>query len=278
MAESAFQTRYRQEFIAGYERNQSLLRSTVTTEVETNGNQAVFLVADSGGASAVTRGLNGLIPARPDNLNQVTLVLQEWHDLVRRTGFNLFASQGDGRKIMQATTRAVLNRKIDDDILAALETGTQTTSAIASTMSLQGVMHAIAILGNNDVPIDGNITALISPGAYANLMMTPEFTSADFSNNKPFDGRQTNFRWAGINFIVHSGLTGAGTADEKVIVYHKSAIGHAFDTASLKLYAGYDEEQDYSYARASSYMGSKLLQNEGVVIIHNDGSAWSPAA
>jgi hemin uptake protein HemP len=38
---------------------------------------------------------------------------------------------------------------------------------------------------------------------------------------------------------------------------------------------GYDEEQDYSWARASAFMGSKLLQNSGVVVITHDGSAYA---
>ncbi len=67
------------------------------------GNQATFLVADSGNAQATTRGVNGLIPARNDNLNQPVATLAEWHDLVRKTSFNVFASQGDQRAIMQQT-------------------------------------------------------------------------------------------------------------------------------------------------------------------------------
>lgn len=89
MAETAFQTQYRDEFISGFEQRQSLVRQSVTTEGEVRGNSIVFLVADSGSASAVTRGVNGLIPARADSLTQNTATLAEWHDLVRRTGFNL---------------------------------------------------------------------------------------------------------------------------------------------------------------------------------------------
>jgi hypothetical protein len=70
MADTAFQTQYRQEFIAGFEAKQSLLRDLVTTEAVIKGNTAVFLVADSGSATAQTRGVNGLIPARADNLTQ----------------------------------------------------------------------------------------------------------------------------------------------------------------------------------------------------------------
>lgn len=48
MAETAFQRQYRQEMIAGFEVNQSLLRDTVTTEAVIKGNEAEFLVAASG--------------------------------------------------------------------------------------------------------------------------------------------------------------------------------------------------------------------------------------
>ena len=274
MADTAYQTLYKQEFIAGFEQKQSLVRQTVTTEANVNGNTAVFLVADSGSASAVTRGVNGLIPARADNLTQNSCTLAEWHDLVRRTGFNLYASQGDGRRIMQDTTMAVLNRKVDSDIIAQLETGTQDTGA-AATMSLSLAMYAVAILGNNSVPLDGNVSALITPAAYAYLMQTKEFASVDYVNNKPFESGLTNFRWAGINWIVHPNLTGKGTASETCLVYHKSAIGHACDIAAIQTAVDYDAEQDYSWARATGYFGSKLLQNTGVVKIIHDGSAFA---
>ena len=84
MADTAFQTQYRQEFIAAFEVHQSLVRDTVTTETMIKGNTATFLVAGSGAATAVTRGVNGLIPARADDLTQTSATLLEWHDLVRK--------------------------------------------------------------------------------------------------------------------------------------------------------------------------------------------------
>lgn len=273
MAETAYQTQYRQEFIAGFEQMQSLVRSTVTTETQIQGNAAVFLVADSGGAEAVTRGVNGLIPARADDLTQLTCTLQEWHDLVRRTKFNIFASQGDGRRIMQQTTMGVINRKIDQDIIGELQNATQDAGS-AATMSLSLAMRALVILGNNDVPMDGNISALITPAAHAYLMQTKEFASADYVNNKPFVNGMTMFRWAGVNWIVHPNLPGKGTAAEKCFMYHKNAIGHAVNAGEIQTAVGYDDEQDYSFCRATVYMGSKLLQNSGIVVIPHDGSAY----
>ena len=276
MADTAFQTKYRAEFIAGFEQRQSYLRSTVTTEANVNGNQAVFLVADSNSETAVTRGANGLIPAKADNLAQYTATLVEWHDLRRKTRFNIYAGQSDQRRIMQMNSMGVVNRKVDEDIITALETGTQNTGT-AVKMSLDLAMRALTILGNNEVELDGNIYCAITPAAFAFLIQTKEFASADYVNNKPFANIMRAFNWAGINWLVHPNLTGKGTNAEKCIMYHKSAIGHAMDTDGMNIAVGYDEEQDYSFARTSAFMGSKLLQNSGVVIINHDGSDYVSA-
>ena len=283
MAETAFQIQYRQEFIAGFEQLQSLLRDFVTTEAVIKGNQATFLVADSGGATAVTRGVNGLIPARGDNLTQPVATLIEWHDLVRKTDFNVFASQGNQRAIMQQTCMGVINRKIDQDIIAELNTGTQETAAMAAILGVDDLLHAKAILGNNDVPWDNNLCALISPSFESYLMTDANWSSRDYIQNGPFENadpawrdRPQAYRWLGMNFVVHPNLPGAGTATEINFVFHKSAIGHAYNADNLEARAGYDEEQDYSWARCSIYMGSQLLQNSGVVRLLHDASGHAP--
>jgi Phage capsid protein len=277
MADTAFQTQYRQQFIASFEIRQSLLRSSVTTESMIKGNTATFLVAGSGGASAVTRGVNGLIPARADDLTQTSATLQEWHDLVRKTGFNIFASEGDQVRIMQETCMAVINRKIDADIIAQLDTATIDTGA-SVTASLALVTKALAALGYAEVPIDeeNNLFGLITPGFRAYLMQTKEFASAQYVDVKPFVGpARKMLRWAGVNWIVHPNLTGERTATEKTFVFHRSAIGHAVDTGGIASPVGFDQEQDYSWARCTVYMGSKLLQNSGVVVMNHDGSAFN---
>ena len=274
MADYAYQTQYRAEFIAGFEQKQSLVRNTVTTEAVIKGNTATFLVADSGSATATTRGLNGLIPARADNLTQYSATLVEYHDLVRRTSFNIFASQGDGRRIMQDTTMGVINRKIDSDIITELNTNTNDTGT-AQTANLNLVMYGLAILGNNAVPLDGNISALITPAFHAYLMQTKEFANVEYVNNKPFEGQMMSYRWAGVNFIVHPNLPGKATSAEKCFMYHKSAIAQAINTGGMDMVVGYDEEQDYSFARCSAYMGAKTLQSSGIVVMNHDGSAYA---
>lgn len=276
MTVGAAQTAYRDEFIATFEQKQSYFRNSATTERVIKGNTAVFLVAGTGGASAVTRGVNGLIPSRADSLTQNTCTLAEWHDKPRRTEFDIFASQGDGRRILQAGTAKVMNRKIDDLMIAELSTGTQTTGA-AQTMNLGLIAKAKAILGNADVDIEeeDNMFFAISPAAEAYLLQIKEFASADYVNVKPFAGPAMRFRrYMGINWFISNRLSGRTGASEKLLMWHRGAIGWAVNSDEMDVASGKNEEEAYFWARTSAYMGAKLLQNTGVVVVPHDGSAY----
>jgi hypothetical protein len=283
MSDSAFQIQYRQEFIAAFEQHQTLLRETVTTEAVIKGQQAVFLVAGSGGASAVTRGLNGRIPARNDSNNQNTCTLQEWHDLVRKTGFNVFASQGNQRGIMQMTTMAVINRKIDELIINQLNTGTVAIGAAGTIPNVSLFQNSRVKLSNASIPWDSNITLLCQPSVIAYLEQATEFANAQYVDIKPFAGQNNAswkdkpqaYRWRNALIVEHPNLPGKGTSSEKSFMYHKTAVGHAMDTGGVETPVGYDEEQGYTWARASAFMNALLLQNTGVVVWTTDGSAYA---
>jgi len=279
MADTAFRTIYVEEWVNGLEERQSWLRQCVTTKAQINGNTAVFLVADSGSASATTRGSNGLIPARADNNTQNSCTLAEWHDLVRKTGFTVNMSQGDQRQIMQQTSMGVINRKIDADIIAQLDTATNDTGASA-TASVAMVMKSLAILGNAFAPVEEeeNMFGLITNAFWAYMMQTTEFASGDYVDVKSYTGNNKRmWRWAGVNWIRHPNLTGVGTSTEYCYLFHRSAIGHAMDKDRVMSIPGYNEEQDYHYVRTSGFFGSKLLQNNAIVQMKHDGSAYVAA-
>jgi hypothetical protein len=277
MSDTAFQTAYRDEFIAGYERGMSLLSAACTTQAQIKGQTAVFLVADSGSASAVTRGTNGLIPGRPDNLTQNTCTLAEWHDKPIATGFNIFASQGDRNAIMQMSSMKVINRKVDDDIIASLDTATNDTGA-AVKASLGLVIKARTILGNNFVPLSevDNLFMAVTPAFMGYMLQVKEFASSDYVDVKPFgaSGPRSYLRYAGFNWIEHAGLTGVGTAAEKCYAFHRSALGHAVDKRGIQTEIDYNKEHDYSFCRVSGFFGTKVLQNSGIVQMMHDGSEY----
>lgn len=281
MAATAYQTQYSREQIAAFEQRKSLLLDTVTTDYyrQEGGNTVTFLVEGSGSATAVTRGADGLIPARNQSLTQASATLSEWHDLPRRTGFNIWASQGGARarQNMQRDSVGVINRKIDGDIITQLATGTVNTG-VAAPASVAQFQHAMALLGAASVPWDGNITLLCSSGYLGYLQQAPEFSSADYVTMRPMeDGGDWRdmpqaMRWRNVLIIAHPQLT-LNTSAEEAYLYHKTAVGYAADMENASVMADYNEEQDYSWARCSVFMGAKKLQNSGIVVINHDASA-----
>ena len=238
------------------------------------GNAGVFLVVDTNDAVAKTRGVNGLIPARANDLNQFTATLVEKQDLARMTGFNIFASQGNMREALIVESRAVVNRTIDQDILAEMANATNNTGA-AQTATLALVAQVRALLGNNKVPIEEleNMFFVVSPRFESYLLQTPEYSNGFFVDVKPLIGPvRRMWRWAGFNWIMSQSLTGLGTATELCYAYHRKAVGHAVDTGGVEAIAGYDEEQDYSFSRTKIFAGTKILQQGGIIQVSHIGT------
>lgn len=277
MSIEAAMIQYKKDFVPAFEQKQSLLKLTTTKETVVQGNQATFLVSGSGGDTAVTRGTNGQIPYGNPTNNQSTATLVEKHAPYELTGFNVFASQGNQIQVMRNSSIAVINRDIDLTLLAELANATQDFPATAQTATLSMVTGAQAILGNNDVDVEeeDNMFAIISPAFRGYLMQTTEFASGDYVDMKPFGGPvRKMFRWMGINWLVSSRITGLGTAAEICYMYHRNSIGYAVNVGEEKIAAGYDEKQDTSWSRATVYHGAKILQNNGIVKITHDGSAF----
>lgn len=270
-------TQYREETVAAFEQNYSLLKACCTRETVIKGNSAVFLVAGSGGLSAVTRGVNGLIPYQTPDKTQYTATLEEEHAPYEMTDFDIFQAQGNMRKVMQDASVAVMNRSIDAKIITQLDTATLTTGA-AATASVSMVNKAVAVLGNNEVDItdEDNMFGVITPGFRAYLMETSEFSSGDYVEMKPYGTKARRmFRWNSINWMVHPNLTGVGTSSEKCYIFHRNAIGHAANAADMSVEMDYDKKQHSSWSRATYYHGAKMLQTTGVVQMLHDGSAFT---
>lgn len=277
MSIEAAQIQYRQEMVGAFEQRVSLLKAMTTKESVMKGNQATFLVSGSGTDTAVTRGTNGQIPYGNPTNSQVTATLVEKHAPYELTGFNIFASQGDQKRVMQMASMAVINRDIDLTLLAELANATQDFPSTAQTASLSMVAGAQAILGNADIPVEdeNNMFAIISPAFRGYLMQTTEFASGDYVDVKPFGGPvRRMFRWMGINWAVSSRITGLGTAAELCYMFHRDAIGYSVNVGEESIAIGYDEKQDTSWSRATVFHAGKILQNTGIVKITHDGSAF----
>jgi hypothetical protein len=193
------------------------------------------------------------------------------------TGFDVFANQGDQKMILMRSSQAVLHRDIDQAIIDQLDTATVTTGS-AATGSLDLIIKARTKLANAEIPIseEDNMFAVITAALEGYLMQVAEFASADYVEQKVFSGPAKRARrWMGVNWMVHPNLTGVGTSSEKCYMWHRNAIGHAANSAEMKVDADYERKQQISWTNASLFHGAKMLQTTGVVQIVHDGSAYA---
>lgn len=276
MAVEAPVIQFRKEFVATFEQRVADLKMTATKESVISGNQATFVVSGSGGATATTRGTNGLIAYGNPSNAQVTATLVEKHAAEELTGFNIFASQGDQKAVMQMNAVGTIQRDIDLTMLAELANATQDFGS--GTASLNTIIGAKVILANAQVPTSeaDNMFAVVSPAFMGYLAQTTEFANHDYVDTKYFAGpTRKMLRWYGINFIESPLVTGNGTSSEICYLYHRRAIGYAVRMSEESIHMDYDAKQDVSWVRATTYHAAKILQNTGIVKITHDGSAFA---
>ena len=270
-------TQFIEEYVATFEQDFSMLKIGCMKETFVKGNVGTWLVSGSGGETAVTRGSNGYIPFKSPTNTQVSVTLNERHAPFEMTGFDVFANQGDQRRIMMKAAQSVMHRDIDQAIIDQLDTATVSTGT-AVTASLDLVSKAIVKLGNAEIPLteEDKLFGAITPAFQAYLMQITEFASADYVDVKPFSGPMKKARrWAGINWMVHPNLTGVGTSSEKCYLWHQRAMGHAANTAEMKVDADYERKQQLSWTNATLYHNAKVLQITGIVQMLHDGSAYA---
>jgi hypothetical protein len=281
VAETANQTLYRQELVKTFERRSAYFEPRVTTEGIASGSNYVFLVNGSGGRTAVTRGVNGNIPSAANDDTQTTVALTEWHDKPQATRFNIFSGQAGikRRGAMQEESIAVLNRKADELVVTALSTSTQYAGLTAVPLTADIALRAISVVLANNASLSFNdVTGVLSAAAFTLLVKQNLVSSKDYVEMGPLPGMPTMLRWAGITWMIHTGLPGANTSSERLFVFHRAAVGLARDRDAMNVAAGYNDENDYYYARASMFMGAALLQNAGVCSIRHDASGQAATA
>lgn len=273
----AAQVLYKDQYIAAFERTQAVLRPAVTTDTENRGSAVYFLIAGSGGRSAVTRGSNGQIPPSDDSQTQVPIAFVEAHDLNEKTNFDIFKAQANQLEIMRNNGAAVINRAIDAAIITAIATGTVSLGAV-DQMNKEVANRISTILRNADVGAadQGMIYCLLSAAAFNRMEDITSFGNTQYSNTggKMQDGvpqiGQWKY-WMGINWGQHNGLPGSSTGTATCLAWHKAAVGHAIESGSVNAAIGRDEKQDTSWARHSLYHGAAKLQNAGIIkFTHND--------
>lgn len=265
---------YKDEWIPEFQRGETYLKDCTMKETVTEGNSSAVFAIEGQGPGMTGRGANGLIPPRNATDRQVTLPLKERHTLENNSNFNVFTAQGGKlRQAMQRRSRMSAVREVDDEIILALQTATnQWDGGSALTDITFGVLNdIISDLWENNVS-DG-VCCVWTPKAWARIRGLKEFNNFDHVDSKPLMGNAMRpIYWNNATHFIHTGLPGQKSATAKNYAFAKSAVGHAIASGEIEVEAGFNNEQAYSWDRATIHHVSAILQQEGVIEITTDNT------
>ncbi len=266
---TAFVKQFEREVHESYQRLGSKLRGAVRSIPNVQGSSTTFQKVGKGTAS--TKSTHGMVPVM--NLSHTSVECQladyyagDWVDRLDEMKINI-----DERQVIANAGAYALGRKTDDLIIAALASAS-TLTIVDNNVGLtrDKVLKAFELLGENDVPDDGQRFAIVGWQQWSELLKITEFSSSEFvgPDDLPYKGTQAK-KWLGTTWIPHSGLPIDGNDIRKCFWFHKNAIGHA---------SGSDVQTDITWHgdRAAHFVnnmmsqGAALIDGGGVVVVSCD--------
>lgn len=263
--DQAFSKQFEREVHEAYQRQGSKLRSTVRVKNGVRGSSTTFQRVGKGAAN--TKARHGMVPVMNVDFSAIEATLVdyyagEWVDQLDELKTNL-----DERQVLANAGAFALGRKTDELILDALATTGNVAGQADSGLTKDKVLEAFEMLGEADVPDDGQRYAVIGWKQWSDLLNVAEFANAEFVGDEqlPWRGSQAKI-WLGTLWMPHSGLPGANGV-RTCYWYHKSAIGHAI---------GQDVKSDITWHgdRAAHFISNSMSQ--GAALIDGDGVVALP--
>ena len=267
--DQAFIKQYQAEVQEAYQRQGSKLRPTVRSKGDVRGASTVFQKVGRGTAAAKAR--NGVVPVMNIDHSSVECFLQDYYagDWVDR--MDELKTNIDERMVAANAGAYALGRKTDELIIAALDSaaqeavGTGAGQTDAEGLTRAKVLLAFEMLGNADVPDDGNRFAVVGWKQWSELLQIQEFANAQYvgGDELPWKGGTQAKRWLGALWIPHSGLTKNGSL-RYCYFYHKTAVGHAA-AAEISTDVTWHGDRAAHFVNTMMSQGAVLVDGTGVV-------------
>ncbi|TCS61691.1 phage capsid protein [Varunaivibrio sulfuroxidans] len=254
--EHSFIRHFQAEVHLQYQQMGSKLRNTVRTKDNIVGSSTTFQKVGKGTAS--TKARHGKVPVMNVDHTPLEVPLYDyyagdWVDKLDELKTNI-----DEQQVVTRAGAYALGRKTDELIVAELDKSTNYSGTGADGLTKAKVLTAFEMLGDADVPDDGERYAVIGWKQWSELLGIPEFANADYigPDELPWKGTQAK-RWLGALWMPHSGLTKTG-AVRYCYWYHKTAVGHA---------VGSDVTSDITWHgdRAAHFINNAMSQGAGLI-------------
>jgi len=262
--DEAFRKQFEREVHEAFQKQGSKLRNTVRTINNVNGSTAVFQKVGAGTAS--TKSTHGMVPVMNLSHSNVDVTLQDFYAGDWVSNFDELKINISEREVVANAGAYALGRKADNLIINALDNvgSGQVIESRETGMTLNKVMDALNLLGDGDIPDDGERYAIVGWKQWVELLGIPEFVNAEYV--KPHQYYQVNAtqckRWLGTFWMPHSGLPIDGSDIRSCFWYHRTAVGFA---------SGSDVQSDITWHgdRASHFVNNLMAQ--GAVKIEDSG-------
>lgn len=230
---SSFVRQYEAEVHHLFQRQGGYLRPTVRTKDNVVGTSTTFQKIGKG--VATTKARHGVITPMNQDHTAIECTLSDfyagdWVDKLDEAKVN-----HDERMAIAMGGAWALGRKVDDQIITAMDGTTQTAVSWTFT-SVQAIENSllatIRALDAADVPNDGQRFVAITPLAYSAAMKVESFANSQYVSpaNLPFEQGQPTFtwrRWMGALWTSHTGLPNFGVASTKGFAWHRNSVGYA---------------------------------------------------
>lgn len=266
---AAFVKQFEKEIHEAYQRMGSKLRGAVRVANNVKGSSAVFQKVGKG--VAATKSTHGMVPVMNLSHSAIECTLADYYagDWVDR--LDELRINHDERQVIANAGAYALGRKTDELIISALASANTLTVGDGNIgLTRDKVLNAFKLLGDAEVPDDGQRFAVVGWQQWSELLKIQEFSSSEFigTDDLPYKGTQAK-RWLGTTWIPHSGLPIDGNDIRKCFWFHRTAIGHA---------SGSDVQTDISWHgdRAAHFVnnmmsqGAALIDGNGVAVISCD--------
>jgi Phage capsid protein len=262
--EKAFVKQFEREVHEAYQRMGSKLRMTVRSKNNVRGSSAVFQKVGKG--SAVTKSRHGVISAMNVDHEAVDCALADyyagdWVDKLDELKISI-----DERSVIANAGAYALGRKTDDLIIAELDKSENIAQGDGG-LDRDKVLAAFEMLGEADVPDDGQRYAVVGWKQWSQLLAIPEFADADYvgADELPWRGTQAK-KWLGSLWMPHSGLTKRPDGLRLCHWYHKTAVGHA-SGADVTTDITWHGDRAAHFVNSMMSQGACLIDPTGVVTL-----------
>jgi hypothetical protein len=268
---TAFVAQYNSDMHLAYQRAR-LLNATVRT-AEAIGSTYIFQKLGKGTATIKARNGN-VVPMNPAH-DTATATLEDRYAPEYCDKLDLEKLTVDERGALQKTSVYALGRYQDSQIIDILNAHTGTSTNNITYVSTNITVAKIADwimsgLFGNDVPDDGQVTAVIGYKEYGTLMALQQFTGWEYIGEaRKWDRASGAVKWMNCVWIPHSGLSKNATSGGATsFAYHKTAIGQAIGS-DIQTQIDWIPEKVAWLIDAWLSMGAVAIDSEGISMTGN---------